>query len=218
MTIHHHLEEHSLLAYAAGSLPEAFNLIVAAHVSLCDQCRATVLAGETLGGAVMDDIDAVPMRSDSLAHVLDSLSAPPSATRPAARAPIPAGPTVLPRPVQDYVGGDLDAVKWRHVGMGVKQAVLPTSKQATARLLSIPAGGKMPEHSHVGTEMTLVLQGAFHDAEGYFARGDIDVADQNVTHTPVADAGADCICLIVTEAPLRFQKWLPRMVQRLVRI
>ena len=76
----------------------------------------------------------------------------------------------------------------------------------------------MPDHSHGGTEMTLVLQGAFRDDEGKFARGALALSDENVTHTPIADISEDCICLAVTDAPLQFKGWLPKVVQRIVRI
>jgi putative transcriptional regulator len=102
--------------------------------------------------------------------------------------------------------------------MGVKQAILPTSKGATARLLFIPAGAAMPDHGHQGTELTLVLKGAFQDADGYFARGDVEIADSGVQHIPVADIHEDCICLAVTDAPLRFTGFLPRIFQRFARI
>ena len=202
------------MAYAAGALPEAFNLIVASHISMCDKCRATVAACDAMGGAIVDDMNEVEMNADSLAQTLARLDPPRSKKSKPRR--MAQGP--LPSPVQDYIGGALDDIKWRPIGMGVKQAILPTSKRAKARLLCIPAGGEMPPHSHTGVEMTLVLQGAFSDEDGHFARGDIDVADQHVTHTPVADQDQDCICLIVTEAPLRFQNWLPRIVQRFVGI
>ena len=125
---------------------------------------------------------------------------------------------VLPAPLQDYVGGDLSAVKWKPMGMGVKQAILPTSRDASARLLYIPAGVAMPDHGHRGTEMTMVLQGAFQDEGDYFARGDVEFADEDLTHTPVADIHEDCICLAVTDAPLRFNTMIPRIAQRFLRI
>jgi putative transcriptional regulator len=56
------------------------------------------------------------------------------------------------------------------------------------------------------------------DEDDRFARGDIETADASVTHTPTAAPGQDCICLAVTDAPLRFQGWLPRLVQKFVRI
>ncbi len=212
MTIQHHLPDATLLAYATGTLPEAFNLIIATHVSLCDDCRATAESYDALGGAMIDQSAKSDMSDESLAHTLARLD---TITRAAPPAPS-AG--AFPTPLQDYVGGDLDAVRWRPIGMGVKQAILKTSGAASARLLLIPAGGAMPDHSHDGTEMTLVLQGAFSDADGRFARGDIELADGDVSHTPVAEAGMDCICLIVTEAPLRFKGLIPRIAQKFARI
>jgi putative transcriptional regulator len=120
--------------------------------------------------------------------------------------------------LQHYVGGDLSAIKWRSMGMGVKQAILPTSKAASARLLYIPAGCAVPDHGHRGTELTLVLQGAFVDEHDRFARGDVEVANEELEHTPVADVGVDCICLSATDAPLRFNGFMPRLAQRFLRI
>jgi putative transcriptional regulator len=62
-------------------------------------------------------------------------------------------------------------------------------------------------------ELTLVLQGAFQDEDGYYGRGDIEIASQDVYHTPVADISEDCICLAVTDAPLKFKGLIPRLAQ-----
>ena len=58
-----------------------------------------------------------------------------------------------------------------------------------------------------------MLSGAFRDGEALFARGDIEDADEDLQHVPTATADADCICLAVTDAPLRFRSWLVRLVQ-----
>jgi len=109
-------------------------------------------------------------------------------------------------------------VRWRPVGMGVRQAILRSGPGATARLLYIPAGSAVPDHSHRGRELTLVLQGAFQDEDGRFGPGDIEIADQAVQHTPTAEAGLPCICLAATDAPLRFRSLLPRLAQPFFRI
>mgnify|MGYP006175708817 CR=1 FL=1 len=125
---------------------------------------------------------------------------------------------LFPAPLADYVGGDLAAVKWRPLGKGVKQAILETGKDASARLLYIPAGQAVPDHGHRGLELTLVLQGAFRDASDRFGPGDVEMADEAMQHTPVAEAGCDCICLAATDAPLRFNALIPRLLQPLFRI
>lgn len=213
--IKHHLSDDTLMAYAAGTLPEAFNLMVAAHVSLCDECRARVESFDALGGELLETSPQTSVEMDAdafeqtMALIAGGAPSEPSTTRK---------PGVLPGPLQDYVGGDVDAIRWRPVGMGVKQAVLPTDKDATARLLYIPAGAAMPDHGHHGVEMTMVLQGAFIDDDAYFARGDVEVADAHVHHTPVADIHEDCICLAVTDARLRFDGLIPKIAQRFVGI
>lgn len=211
--IKHHLGDDILMAYSAGTLPEAFSLMVATHISLCDTCRAQLETFDAVGGAMLEE-DAVALDEDSLEATFAAIAAdrPEEARKPR----VSCG--VLPAPLQDYVGGDLSAVKWRPVGMGVKQAILPTAKGATARLLFIPAGAAVPDHGHNGTELTMVLQGAFSDEIDSFSRGDVETADEDVNHTPVADISEDCICLAVTDAPLKFNSLIPRLVQPLLRI
>ena len=214
--IKHHLTDALLMAYSAGTLPEAFSLTVAAHISLCDDCRARLGAFEAVGGALIDTAEARPMAAGSLEATLERIKAEGTQLPQGHAAPHPGG--ILPRPVQDYIGGDLDCVRWRPVGMGVRQAIIPTARDATARLLYIPAGAAVPDHGHRGTELTLVLQGAFHDEVDRFGPGDIEVADEDLDHRPIADAGADCICLAATDAPLRFKGLLPRLAQPFLRI
>lgn len=213
-TIKHHLNDAVLMAYSAGTLPEAFNLMVAAHLSLCDTCRAHAESFDALGGEILEDTDVQSLTESCLEMTLELIDGGAFETAPMAASV----PGVLPKPLQDYVGGDVEAIRWKPVGMGVKQAILPTSKDATARLLMIPAGTAMPDHGHRGTEMTMVLKGAFQDADDYFARGDVEIADSSLHHTPVADIHEDCICLAVADAPLQFDRLLPRIAQRFLRI
>lgn len=213
MTIRHHLSEPLLMAYSAGDLPEAFALVVATHLSMCDECRARSEAFDAVGGAVVEEGFSA-MSAGSLEACLARLDGLPQA-RPQPRR----SQGIFPAPLAEYVGGGLDAVKWRPLGLGAKQAILKTlDSGASVRLLSIPGGAAMPEHSHRGTEMTLVLQGAFRDEADRFARGDIELADDSLEHTPVAEVGETCICLAATEAPLRFNRLIPRLAQPFFRI
>lgn len=214
MTIKHHLSDDLLMAYSAGDLPEAFNLVIATHVSLCDECRARLEAYDALGGAVIEDQSA-EMSMGSLEACLARIDGMPQAN---ARAPR-RGSGIFPAPLVDYIGGGVDAVKWRPLGLGARQAILKMGDNgASVRLLSIPGGTAMPDHGHSGLEMTLVLQGAFRDEGDRFARGDIEVADHNLEHTPVAEPGETCICLAATQGPLRFNSLIPRLAQPFFRI
>lgn len=216
--IKHHLTPDILMAYSAGTLPEAFNLIVATHLSICDHCRAEAESFDAVGGAVLDDMPgaAAALEPHALEATMALIAGGPVTQAAPLRTPAP--DAVLPAPLRAYVGSDLRDVKWTSAGMGVRQAILKTSPQASARLLYIPAGAAMPDHGHKGMEMTLVLQGAFQDDADYFARGDVEIADSDTHHTPVADIHEDCICLAVTDAKLRFKGLIPRLAQPFLRI
>ena len=203
------------MGYAAGTLPEAFNLVVATHITMCDTCRAALAEYDALGGEVMMDSDPADVAEDALAATMAMIDGGTVAEKPA---PARMQNSVFPGPLQDYVSGDIDSLKWRKVGGGVSQLVLKTSSDASVRLLRIPAGTAVPDHGHHGTELTLVLQGAFMDDEDRFGTGDVEIANEDMHHTPVAEAGMDCICLAATDAPLRFHGIVPRLAQRFIGI
>jgi len=209
--IKHHLSDALLMAYAAGTLPEAFDVVVATHISLCDECRARMHEFDALGGEVLTHSGEADLADDSLEATLALIAGDPAPATPEPR-PIRSD-GLFPAPLRDYVGGDLDDVQWRRVGGGVSQCLLKTTGDAKVRLLRIPGGVTIPDHGHTGTELTLVLQGAFRDEGDRFAAGDIEIANEDLEHTPVAEEGVDCICLAATDAPLKFTAMLPRMAQ-----
>lgn len=226
MTIKHHLSDSLLMAYSAGQLSEAFNLVVATHVSLCDECRARLESFDAVGGALLEAERAVAVSSVSLEATMqrirrDGKGPIVAGTRPDT-AQQPVAPRrarhVFPEPLRAYVGGDLDSVAWRPAGGGVQQAILISQKGNSVRLLRIPGGVAVPDHGHRGTELTQVLKGAFRDDAQVFGPGDIEIATQDDHHQPVAEPGEDCICLAATDAPLRFNALLPKVAQPFLRI
>ncbi|SFM12704.1 ChrR family anti-sigma-E factor [Shimia aestuarii] len=209
--ISHHIPEPLMAAYAAGSLPRPYALVVAAHVSMCDACRATVAAHEVAGGVVLDEMVKAPVEEDLKASVLALLDAPVDPEpEPVKRS------GVYPGPVMEALKGR--PPRWKSLGMGVKQCILETGDTGSVRLLHIPGGRAVPDHSHNGLELTLVLQGSFSDETGRFGVGDVEVGDEDLEHTPVADDGPPCICLAATDAPLRFNSLIPRLLQPVFKI
>jgi putative transcriptional regulator len=214
VTPRHHVADDLLVSYAAGNLAEGWSLAVATHLALCPDCRARLAAAEAAGGELLESAGITPLADGSWATIRARLGAPETAT------PEPQPKTaILPRPLRDYIGGDLDAVRWRPIGTAGAQLRLKTGDRETqVRLLKIPAGQPVPEHGHRGRELTVVLAGAFHDGETLYARGDMEDADEETQHIPTATPEADCICLAVTDAPLRFRSWLVRLLQPILGI
>ncbi|PPB80764.1 ChrR-like anti-ECFsigma factor [Albidovulum inexpectatum] len=210
--IRHHIPDWMMRDYVAGALAHPFALVVATHVSMCDECRALMGTHEVLAGAALEDVDAAPLSADLRERLFARLDdAPPDHVRPA-----PRRQGIYPGPLAEAIGAP--EPRWRSLGMGVRQSILHDGPDGSARLLFIPPGQAMPEHSHRGLEATLVLQGSFRDETDHFGVGDVEVADENLTHVPVAGPDEPCICLAATDAPLKFSGLIPRLAQPFLRI
>lgn len=208
--ITHHIPEPMLVAYASGSLEHPFALVVAAHVSLCEECRARLGAHETVGGALLESLPEQAVSPGMKDAIFAQLDTPVEPGRVYNRS------GVFPGPVMAALKGK--PPRWKSVGRGVRQNILYADSDGSVRLLYIPPGQAVPDHGHNGVEMTLVLQGSFIDEVGQFGVGDLEIADQALEHTPIAGDGAPCICLAATDAPLKFTGLIPRILQPVFRI
>ncbi|OWU83382.1 transcriptional regulator [Oceanicola sp. 22II-s10i] len=208
--IRHHVTDAMLAAYAAGSLPHPFAVLVSAHVSMCPDCRAALEAHQAVGGVLLDQAAPVALSGGLKADILSRLDDEfPSE-------PVYARSGVYPGPIMQTLKGR--APRWKSLGMGVRQDILSENAEGSVRLLYIPPGQAVPDHGHNGLELTLVLQGSFSDETGRFGPGDLEIADEELEHTPVADPGEACICVAATDARLRFRSALPRLLQPFFRI
>lgn len=220
MTIQHHISDELLLSYAAGDLAEGWSIAIATHLALCPSCRRRLDFMEHAGGEMLEMACSEAADDTSWDAMKARLSGgTPSAAREPAKPVAPAGDIVIPEPLRSYLGGDLAELKWKALGRGAYHIRIPTSDRETSvRLLKIPAGKPVPEHSHGGRELTLVLKGSFQDGQSLFKRGDLEEADESMQHQPVATPDEDCICLAVTDAPLKFRSLLVRLVQPMLGI
>ena len=218
MTINHHLDEATLFSFGAGTLQPSLTVLVKAHLELCSTCRSAALAAAEIGGVILREQDEVAVGADSKSAVMDRIS-----TATFHRLPIQVArrEDEMPRALRSLLkDDDLNALKWTKTGPGLAMHKLPKAddEHGFFGLLRIEPGRKMPDHGHGGTELTLVLQGAYEDAMGHFGRGDIADLDESVIHTPVVTGDVACICLVANDAPTRFQSWPARLVQRFIGI
>jgi len=203
MTPRHHAPDDLLIGYATGTLTEAESLLIAIHLTLCPDCRRRHESLEAIGGAMLETLAPSTMQPGALSAMLAMLdTAPPSPPQypdlPPAFANLP-----LPVPLRNYVAQS-GQKKWKTVVPGVvHQITLPISWEgAPVRLTRMRGGFKVPQHTHNGRELNIVLTGGFHDRGEGFGRGDISDRDAAVTHELNIDSGEECILLAVNENPL----------------
>ena len=216
--------EEMLLAYATGALNEPLSLVVASHMALSPESRAEVEAYEAVGGALLEQLEPAALSDTALERTLDLIQVLPDDTAAANEqicAPVKPQPidgVALPSVLRDYVGPDLDALPWKPVLRGVEEVDLQLSNDgARTRLMRIAPGVGAPRHTHGGLEVTLVLEGAYRDVSGRYGRGDVQVADGSMEHAPVAEAGAMCLCLVVSDAPIRLTGFFGRLFNPFIR-
>ncbi len=219
MNVRHHPSEALLLDYISGALGETWSLGIATHLALCPTCRRTADVFESIGGDMLETIDPTPLSGDTASKMMARLDGEDDTGVVHDVAPKRSVSRTLPQPLYDYLGKDLTDLKWQRLGMGAFQSLIDTPEHGvTARLLRIPAGRPVPEHTHRGLELTLILSGEFSDATGTYKRGDLQEADETLEHQPCAGADEDCICLAATEAPTKFKSLLGRILQPIVGI
>jgi len=206
------LSDEWLVSYAAGALTEAQALVVATHVGYHPALQARLAEAEDIGGALLDESAPAPVDEGAFEALMARIDAAPA---PAAPQPLPAGDEDLPAPLRRYLGQPLDSLKWRTMGPGMKQHKLANGPDGERLwLLRARGGTSMPVHDHRGTEFTLILRGSYRVGDQHFTPGLMEVAGPEVkNHQPMIDEGEDCICLVVTDAPIRLHSLIGRMVQ-----
>ena len=211
--------EELLLEYSAGTLSETPSILVATHLALSPASRKLVRDMEEVAGALFslgaqDAPTMAPMDGELLSDVRVE---PPKAAASTAAETGYSGP--FPEPLASYLGHDAENMPWRRKLPGLKEFHLPPlSDGCKARIFKIRAGRSMPLHTHDGDELTLVLEGGFSDQTGSYRAGDVALADPAVEHRPFADPDGDCICLVVTDGPLRLTGPFGRLLSGLGRL
>ena len=215
MKPNHHPDDEQLVDYAAGSLETEFSLLIATHLTFCPACRYRVALLETVGGALLNDLEPAELAGDSRAVVMAKLQHRQPAEK-SDSANLPASIDLrglgtlcglLPRPllayVSDYAASAKRPLAWRTVMKGLETIDLSSRHgRMRTRLMRIKPGVAMPRHTHKGLEMVCVLEGEYTDNRGHYAQGDISIADRRLDHRPMASMDGDCLCVAVTDAPL----------------
>jgi putative transcriptional regulator len=215
MTITHHLDDATLMSFAAGSLKQALSVVAASHVTGCAQCAQELRRMEAVGAALFAGL--TPARMAKSAPVLQLARAEDgSLDVPGADIETKGD---MPAPLARLLGPYVDNIAWHRLGPGVwhYKIALPGEGESGGdlRLLKISAGRRMPDHGHRGSELTLILDGAYSDKTGTYRTGDVADLGDDLEHRPIADAEHGCICVVASEQPARYKGMIQKLIQPL---
>jgi putative transcriptional regulator len=209
MTITHHPEPESLMSCSAGSMPEAFAAVMSSHITVCPQCQKDLALMQDIGMALFDKLPGTTVTKDAPVMALRGGEADRGvAFNTSVKGDVPA-------PLTPILGHTLDAISWKRVAPGVWQHAIPLKGPARGqlRLIKVAPGVALPEHSHNGSELTLVLKGSFSDATGTYRVGDVADVTGDMEHSPVSDAHEGCICLAANDGKMKFKSLVAKLVQ-----
>ncbi|NVK35174.1 MAG: cupin domain-containing protein [Rhodobacteraceae bacterium] len=217
MTVRHHLDKNTLMRFASGDLDDAFSVVVASHLAMCEECRNELRMAEDIGGSLIESEEPAELAPGALERIMSSIDV--------AEAPLQRRESLardvfadVPLPLRRYVGNRLDEIAWKTAAPGVKRKRIEVDGSSSLYLLHIGPNKVVPEHGHGGAEMTLILSGSYQDALGRFQPGDIADLDEHIEHQPRVEPDAPCICLVATETQTRFKGFFSRLLQPLVGI
>lgn len=197
--IQRHPPDEWLIGRAAGTLPEALDLIVAVHLLWCPRCRELTADAEALAAGAAAQAAPLPIDPAGLNAVLSRLNETPPTP--------PAGRLGMPSCLAPWADGP-----WSWLAPGTWGVDLPhaTTGALPLRLVWMRAGMSLP-HRHVGDETALVLSGGWTDQHGHVGPGDCHTSTDRGLHEQVVDRGEPCVALVLADAkaqpPLRW-RWL----------
>lgn len=213
--IKHHPSESLLTQYCSASLQASLSLAVSIHVDMCPVCQAKVAkieaanANDVFTNAEQDDYFENPSFSHSVLDMLDAITADTSIDDVYEVQPVTININenkyTLPRALTRITHG-----KFTQIGKLSRARVALDDSQLRCSLLHIDAGGEIPEHTHTGFEVTLLLDGEFTDEEGRYVPGDFIWQDGRHQHTPLTKEG--CLCFTVVSSALHFNKGLSKLL------
>jgi putative transcriptional regulator len=96
------------------------------------------------------------------------------------------------------------------IGKLARTRLMLDEDEIHTNLLHIEPGGSVPEHTHKGFELTLLLEGSFSDDNGEYVKGDFIMLDGSHKHHPVSNEG--CLCYTVANDALHFTQGINKLL------
>ncbi|MGP1275245.1 MAG: cupin domain-containing protein [Caulobacterales bacterium] len=215
---HQNLGDEIFSAYASGTLSGPMRLLLETQSQLDPSVARQRDDAEMAAGLLLSVSEPAPLRASALSEIFAVVDAEAGGLGEAGASVSPSGRQsekaarmasrgldellALPDAVRDLAleaGGN-----WQFAGPGVRVMELMREGEAKAELIRLEPGRGVPRHTHDCKEFTLVLCGAFDDGLARYGKGEMSIADPDIEHRPVAEAGEICIALAVTDGPLAF--------------
>lgn len=229
--MNNHIDTELLLNYVEGSVEPALSLAIALHQKHCPTCRQKIKDLESHYGENLELSESTHNEGAGFDRLITDIA---KLTTADTNKAVPQVSTNHDREnngdisfVDDYAVAEInrpllkqllnfnqDDFEWQKLSSKISTVGLELYDASfKVNLLRFSAKTKIPKHTHLGKEFTFVIEGDFKDHKGTHTAGDFIACDGSDEHSPVAgDTG--CVCLAITEAPIKFTGILGPLLNR----
>ena len=214
--------DQAMLDFTLGTLSPARQAIMLCQREISGDIDTEINFQETVAASLMMQDEGEALSADFFDRFNENITDYDVKIETCSKDVADMGNEAQPHILRRLCGRPLSELKWKSLAPGVEIYDIMegrgSNEDERLYLLRAKGGKKLPEHSHNGEEWTLIIQGGYEaGGEGYVS-GDLHISDDDVSHAPHIDAGEDCICLVMTEGPLKMKSLLPRLLQPLIGI
>ncbi|MDP7591572.1 MAG: ChrR family anti-sigma-E factor [Litorilituus sp.] len=221
--IKHHPTFELLKAFVAGDLPASLSAGVAIHADMCDVCQQQIaqlteqvaeehfkVEENLLNRFNVDEqqsLEQLPVNNfeNMIADITASNNIRVIPAQKEKTISFKGNNYLLPRALHNMTLG-----KTAHIGKLSRLRMQLNENEIHTSLLHIEPGGGVPEHTHKGFELTLLLEGSFADEKGAYVKGDFIMLDASRKHHPISNQG--CLCYTVANDALHFTQGINKLL------
>ena len=227
MELNHHPSMSTLADFTLGTTSNIADLVIQAHLSTCKECREAVKDMESLGGELMMQGGHVIRKTDldlrkkglriCQEYETELRKEDNSSLRLSRVGGLEKG-SELSDLFSTYLDCSFEALPWKKAGKNIRVCKLRNEKDSSLWMIRGEPGAKLPSHSHDGQELTLILKGSYACSSQIYSKGDLHESDEEGAHQPIIVGKEECVSLVATEGKLKFEHWIPRLLQPFIGI
>lgn len=214
--INFHPDPATLKLFAQGNTSPEVSLIISAHIDMCPKCAKQV-EEYTLAETEKFMAHSEPANNAAFELMMNGIMEQAPEVNSAMQRPVESETCIeldgrkfeLPRALQRYIK---KTDSWSRLVGKIWHAPVDIGLPGKADFIFMEQGGSVPEHTHKGSELTLVINGEFQDGLSCYDTGDVMLMDSRHQHTPVATSEGGCLVFSIVDQPLHFTSGLARLL------
>jgi putative transcriptional regulator len=217
--IKHHPKFELIQSFVNGDLPASLSAGISIHAGMCPVCQQKIsLLTDQVATLNFDESPTTVFEGDLATQELSAINVDDMINAITESDNIDVMQAVKTKTVNfrnksyelPFVLNNMMLGKTAHIGKLARKRVQLDENEIHTNLLHMEPNGSVPQHTHKGFELTLLLEGSFHDEEGEYVKGDFIMLDGQHLHNPISSSG--CLCYTVANDSMHFTQGINKLL------